>query len=358
MSAKAWLYLCCVAFSGWAPNVHAQAATAPLRVLLLGTPAELERALRTALSPWGMHVDPADAEDYEALPRSTTEAGALARRLDADALVWLSDGVGGPELWLYDVAKAESSARSVPTPPFGATLSAALALSVKTQLRTYETAAPGPASAPEAAATGASPENGDPPSVALDNANPAPPVGDPPYPPNWQILIHAGARGAATTPAVTEFRYALEARWAPWRGSPGGPRLWFAARMDVGLAQAIVSPVFRGEYSELGGGVGVGVQQRLSQLFGVGVQLGASLYSASLSGTLLVNPLPAQQSHFGAALHLRPELELSLGPVGVLLQPALGASLRPHSYVDGENEVLETSRFWWLLGGGVRVNVQ
>lgn len=358
MSAKAWLILCCVAVCGWAADVRAEAATAPLRVLLLGTPAELERALRTALSPWGMHVDAADAEDYEALPRSTTEAGALARLLDADALVWLSDGVGGPELWLYDVAKAESSARSVPTPPFGATLSAALALSVKTQLRTYEPASPGSASAPEVVAAGVSLESGAPPSAALDSANPAPPVADPPHAPDWQLLIHAGARGAATTPAVTESRYALEARWAPWHGSPGGPRLWFATRVDVGLPQAIVSPDFRGEYSELGGGVGVGVQQRLSQLFSVGVQLGASLHSASLSGTLLVNPLHVQQSHFGAALHLRPELELSLGPVGVLLQPALGASLRPHSYVDREYEVLETSRFWWLLGGAVRVNVQ
>jgi hypothetical protein len=173
--------------------------------------------------------------------------------------------------------------------------------------------------------------------------------------------LHAGARGGASSLGLIEGRYGVEGRWAPWASPTSITTLWFGARFDLGLPQTIETDLFRGEYSEIGGGLGAGASVHLSRWLDLGLQLGASVYTASMSGTLLLPELETAEDtrKYGAALYLRPELELSLGSFGFVIQPALGAALARQRYQDqvSEREVMEMSPLWWQVGGAFRVDV-
>src|SRR5689334_6340982 len=94
------------------------------RVLVFQASAPLERALRTALMPWGMSVE--NAAEPSDIPNSVTDAGALARELGADALVWAAPQ--RRELWVYDHTTETLSVRAMPRTALNETRAAALAL--------------------------------------------------------------------------------------------------------------------------------------------------------------------------------------------------------------------------------------
>ena len=75
----------------------------------------------------------------------------------------------------------------------------------------------------------------------------------------------------------------------------------------------------------------------------------------SVSGTFSADQVASERTLFGLDLHVRPELELSLGTFGILVQPALGVSPLRQRYESDDVEVLETQSVWWQLGAGVRV---
>jgi hypothetical protein len=54
------------------------------------------------------------------LPGAAQSAAALARELDAEALVWLSRNADGAALWIYDASKDTVVARPIPDPPLEA----------------------------------------------------------------------------------------------------------------------------------------------------------------------------------------------------------------------------------------------
>jgi hypothetical protein len=117
----------------------------------------------------------------------------------------------------------------------------------------------------------------------------------------------------------------------------------------------VETATFTGEYSEVGTGLGLGVGVRLSRWFELGMQAGAGLSTATLGGTLTRDSTASERRRLGLDLHLRPEMELSLGTLGILVQPALGTSARRQRYKADGVEVFETQAFWWQLGAGVRV---
>ena len=135
-SLRAAVALLALAVSALAAPASAATPARGRRVVLLETPAALERALRTALMPWGMRVARSQTRARPRPPKSPEQARSLARRLRADALVWLAPALQRHELWLYDGSNGTLTTRSVPPPPFDETRAAALALSVKTELRT------------------------------------------------------------------------------------------------------------------------------------------------------------------------------------------------------------------------------
>lgn len=398
-SLTAAVALLALALSASAAPATAAEPEPSRRVVLLQTPAALERALRTALMPWGMRVARSQARAQPRPPKNPEQARSLARRLRADALVWLAPALKRHELWLYDGANGTLTTRSVPRPPFDETRAAALALSVKTELRKGTladatpvvvsdvaaksvapagkedaTALPAPAASELAASEPAADEPPEREPVAPD---PAPAIPEPPAPaaspidtgpsdwtawdaseaPRWKLVLHGSARLGATTLGGSEGRYALEGRWGPWADPSTPATLWLSARVDLGLPRAVGNGRFTGEYSEYDAGLGLGASVRLNRWFEVGVQASAALRTGRVSGTLTEDTTPGDRTLFGLDLHLRPELELSLGTLGILLQPAVGASPTRQRYEADDVEVLETRSFWWQLGAGVRVAI-
>jgi hypothetical protein len=395
----AWVATASLIAASWVAPARASDTERTRRVVLMQSSPALERALRTALMPWGMRVArPQSRARPPATPRNSEQARLLAQRLRADALVWISGSSRRHELWLYDNTSGALTARGVPAPPFDETRAAALALSVKTELRkgtladstppASETAAKSvvsekPAEEPAAAAPAeepavsadasppleASPPKSSeepPPDVAVDAPRRTVIEPSEPYAPSLRLLLHGGARIGASSLNGVEGRYGVEGRWAPWADPSSASTIWFGARFDLGLPQTIATDNFRGEYSEIGAGIGAGASVRATNWLELGGQLGASVYTASMSGTLPREGQVAQDTRkYGAALHLRPEMGLSFGAVGIVIQPALGFALARQLYqvksADGEqitaNEVMEMSPLWWQLGGAFRVDV-
>jgi hypothetical protein len=325
-------------------------------VVLLAPPELLERAVRAALLPWGMRIESVVRDaPTPTLPGAAWRAGALARELDAKALVWLSSNADGAALWVYEATKNTIVARPIPDAPLDRALAAALALSVKTWLRSSEQN-PQPASpvveVPVMPAPLAPVAPAAPPPAAPPNSDGPPPS---PETARWQIAIHAGARRGAFEQSSFEPRYGLELRMSPWQSS-GATRSILAARVEIGAAQGIRSSTFQGVYSEFAAGVSLGLAHRLAEALGVAFHIGATVHRGSVWGTL-PNQIAAEGAEWGAAAQLRPEAELSFGSIGILAQPTIGLSILGERYEVREVVVLETRPVWWMLGGALRAEL-
>ena len=336
-------------------------APALSRVLLIGTARPLESALRTALSPWGFAVGRLESQPVELeLQGVASRAPVLAHELGAAALIWLSTSSReGTSLWLYDATRGTTSARQVPSGSLNARLSAALALSIKTALRSASAAAGADATRAqtERTAAAATPDSSQGSAVSPIDSATRPSSADS-RAAELRLALSAALRRGALSQGRTETRYAAELRWAPW-ARPIWPATdpWFSARFDLGEELPIAGPSFTGRYSQIQAGLGFGVSRRWGSFVDVGAQLGACLDRASLSGTLLSDATPATRVRFGATLFLRPELAFSVGPLALLLQPGMTAALGRQLYVADGQAVLETGHFSWLLGAGLRLNV-
>jgi hypothetical protein len=326
-------------------------------VVLLDPPEQFDRAVRAALSPWGMRIERVVRDaPTPTLPGTALHAGALARELNAQALVWISSNSDGAALWIYEVSKGTITARPIPDVPLDRALAAALALSVKTWLRSSN-------QNPEAVTSPL--ERPMPPAPVAPTARPAPaPVldagsdGSPPSrdAPRWQVVVHAAARRGAFEPTVIEPRYGLEVRVSPWRGA-GATRALLAARVEVGEAHGVRNSSFQGTYSELAGGVSLGIAHRLAEPLRVAFHIGAALHRGAVSGSLLLDGSAADRTEWGAAAQLRPEAELSFGSIGILVQPTVGVTIRGERYEADDEVLLETRPVWWMLGGALRVDI-
>jgi hypothetical protein len=115
------------------------------RVALLNADAELVRAVSIALSPWALQVVALDAQPPPPwVPEAADEARELSVSLDAGAVVWVSVTEKKSAVWVYDAATQRVTSRAQEQlPPFDAPAAAAVALSLKTLLRTSELAPQG-----------------------------------------------------------------------------------------------------------------------------------------------------------------------------------------------------------------------
>jgi hypothetical protein len=101
----------------------------------------------------------------------------------------------------------------------------------------------------------------------------------------------------------------------------------------------------------------VGVSQRLAPLLAAGLFGGAALHRASLSGTLPPVGAPVDEARWLVSAQLRPELELALGPLGVVVQGTIGAPMRKQAYTVDAVEMVGAGSVWWMLGGGLRLDI-
>jgi hypothetical protein len=167
------------------------------------------------------------------------------------------------------------------------------------------------------------------------------------------VLLQAAASAVALEPTPLTAQYGLELRALGWRSEADRQRLWLAARLDAAIPATVSDASFRGSYSRWGGGIAAGVGQHLTPALQANLLGGVTLARSTLAGTLLPDGAAAERSRWQATLHLRPELELRLAPVALMLQPTLCASPRQQSFRAGGVEVLHTRALWWTLGAAV-----
>jgi hypothetical protein len=293
------------------------------------------------------------------LPGTALRAGELARELRAEALVWISANQDGAALWIYEASRDTVRARPFPDRPLDEALAAALALSVKTWLLSpsVEPELAPPPVVDELPAPEATPSEA--PASPARTAAPDEPQEPAPVPPaaRSRLVASTGWRLGARQPRDGEARHGIELRAAPWLSAGGATGLWLGARLETGQAQEAENALFRGTHHEWGGAVTVGVMQRLVPALDVGLHLGAAFSRTRVYGTLLLDGTAAETSRWGATALARPELELSLGAAGLLLQTALGVPLGRERYTADGLELLRTRSLWWMIGGAVRVDL-
>jgi hypothetical protein len=197
-------------------------------------------------------------------------ASQLAQELDVDALVWVTRLEQGSLIWVFDAATGDVTVRRLPESwPFDSAAAAAVALSVKTALRTTAVAPPGE-------------------RLVSRNVLPAdepPEVRAAPLNARRRVTLEVGAAGRW----LTRDALALELHLA---GS-----LWLLAQQNLGLSLgmswspglAIEDPSYRGRYRDSSAFGRACFRPLHGSMFSTTVALGGALHLTALEGTLLAN---------------------------------------------------------------------
>ena len=268
------------------------------RVAVLRPDHELLRAVSLALSPWGIETIGSDA----ALPKSSQPeavqvASRLARQLGVEAIVWITSLKDGSLLWVFDLRTGDVTARILPeTPPFDSAAAAAVALSVKTVLRSSVVA---------------------PPEERF---------GAPSTSPRTDRISAAeiGAGGHWVGEGEVDFRIELAGV------------LWFAAARRVGLSLEVSSgpglqidhPDYSGSYRELVAGAKARFRLVHLQDFSVAVALGGAAHWAMLRGTLAADSRESNVDRLNGSLDFETSVNFEVSN-GVYLGTSLGTVYFP-----------------------------
>ena len=311
------------------------------RVVLIGIDARLACALSTALDPWGLAlVDSDAASPGSSMPSTASSARAIAQQHGARAVIWLGHDPAGYALWVYDASSDRSVSRAVPPPPFTSSVSASLALSVKTTLRMV-TLAPDPPSPPEPSGAVDVPM----PRPLIEPSEPAPLAASPP--PRWQLGVHAGVQLGPLEDDARDARYGVELRWS---STEPGLRRWLALELDAGLPLRVLEPALDGRVWDGATVLAVGVTQPLGGVWAVGAAAGAGLHFTALAGTAPEDGVAVSDLQVNPTLRLRGELQANLGGLGLGLAPAFEYWLRGKRYEVLGVRVLDHRRRAFGLG--------
>lgn len=221
-------------------DAHAEAE----RVVLAGVPDNLADATHTVLVPWQIEIvrthQPLTADPDQA----RRDAGVVAERARAGAVVWLAPAAPGFTLWVYDTSSRQVHSRPLATaPPFDEPTAASVALSIKTMLRHSSVAppaeriAPTPAPAP-APAPGLDLETGQSLEV-------------------FEILARASLRLSVPAPDPDqpgiEPRLALGAAWWPAFAAGFGA----SVEVELGPGLSVSKSGLRGELEDVSASLAV-----------------------------------------------------------------------------------------------------
>ena len=349
-------------------------------VAVAGAPPNVAKAITTALSPWGIHVVAVSATiSTSDVAAATAAARALAKEEDAGAIVWLAVADDGrASLWMYDSETEAVAVRPLTQPrPFDDASAAAIALSVKTLLRTTTMAPPRErAPAPAASASSVAPVSSASAAPSA-SASPAPLASAAPSasasqaPPSPSPAPSASSRAASqTTPARPTWRVeALVFGRAPTGANDGvaiagglAASFWpsvFGHRIGAGLdflagpSLDVSGPRFAGTFSDTSFGATVRARFDRAPL-AIEMDLRPALHLTSLSGTSLATAraLSVTRGDVSVGLFVVPELELGRRiAVGVPL--GLDTFLRTQLYVLGDEAILRVPTFAFDFGGRV-----
>jgi hypothetical protein len=303
------------------------------RVALLNADPPIARALTVALSPWQLGVVPASAlAPIGDLETASAGARVIATDQNADVVVWIAPAQRAGErgsLWVYDTANQQLVVRRlIVSPPFDAAAAAAVALSVKTILRSsplvsqFTQAASDDTSAPSAPSATARPATVEPPpsipvAPAPVEAPAAPSEPEAPHT-SWRFETLIGARTPTGSSAAAE--PCAELGLSLWPREQNGHLGW---GIDVkgGTGLTLSSDTFQGEYRQ--GAIDATARLRAAAARWLSFELrgGPELIVTSFSGqpvsgpsiqTLRANPA----LDFGGVVDFTPWARVNLGLVG------------------------------------------
>jgi len=317
----------------------ADAGAAP-RVVLIGIDQRFACALQTALDPWGLRLIDSDAASPgSSMPSTSLSARAIANEHGARAVIWLGQDPAGFALWVYDAYSDRSVSRPVPEPPFRSSVSASLALSVKTTLMMvgFTSELPDREEQP--------PPDGDTPPPPLPESEAAPRPA-----PHWQLGVHGGVQLGPLDAAQQDVRYGLALRWSP---AAFGLRPWLALGLAAGVPLSVRAPEIEGRVWDAASALAFGVTEPLTDVWALSASAAAALHVTSLSGTATMVGDPVDDLRANPTLRLGAELSANLGLLALALEPSFEVWLRAQRYEVDAVRVLDHRRRAFGLALGV-----
>jgi hypothetical protein len=296
------LFACMVLFAAGGATGETQR-----KIVVLQADQELFRAIVLALSPWEVEATQSEAPLPPASqPEAVQIASQLARELEVEAVVWVSSAERGSLLWVYDTRAGDITTRVLPeTPPFDSAAAAAVALSVKTVLRSSVVA-------PPAERFGARP------------AKPLPPPPPPPPPAERVFALELGAGGNWVAEGQSMLRFELAS--VAW--ILAARRLGVALEASTGPSLPIDDASFRGRYREIVAGAKARFRVIHESDVSVAVALGGALHFTTLEGALVESSLERSVSRLNASLDFETSLSLRISRA-TYLGASLGVAYSP-----------------------------
>ncbi|HEX6277557.1 MAG TPA: hypothetical protein VFZ53_31150 [Polyangiaceae bacterium] len=238
------------------------ASGAERRVVVLQPDEELFRAVALSLSAWGIDTTESDAAPPEpSQPEAVQAASRLARELGVEAVIWISTADRGSLLWVFDARAGDVTTRLLAeTPPFDSAGAAAVALSVKTVLRSSVLA---------------------PPAERFGAQPPAPAPSEPPRA-DRSFALELGAGGYL----VAERQAALRLELAALGWMLASRRLGVSLEFSTGPSLELDDTGFRGRYREIVAGASVRYRVVRERTLSAAVSLGGAAHFTSLEATL------------------------------------------------------------------------
>jgi hypothetical protein len=278
------------------------------RVAVLQPDGELFRAISLALSPWDLQTIQSNAPVPQASqPEAVRAASRLTGELDVEALVWLTEVEQGSLLWVYDADTGDVTTRMIAeSPPFDSAAAAAVALSVKTALRSSAVA----------------------PKDERFGSQPTPPKGDR----LWAVELGAGGQWVN----AKEVAFVGELGGVLWL--PAARRLGFSLDLSYGPGLAVNQANFEGRYREFVAGAKTRFRVIHMPEFSALLLLGTSGHWSMLDGTLGVNSRKVDSNRLNGSIDVETAVNFKVSD-SVYLGASIGGTyfLRYQRYlVDGD----------------------
>jgi hypothetical protein len=279
-----------------APNAMSEGQR---RVAVLTPDEELLRAVSLALSPWGVETIASNTPAPEpSQPEAARMASHVALELGVEAVVWITSTERGSLLWVFDARAGDVTTRLLAeSPPFDGAAAAAVALSVKTVLRSSVVA-------PPAERFGAEPVAPNPDGGA------------------FMLELGAGVHFVAAQAIEPTIELAATAWLAVER------RFGVGLELSAGPGVRIDDPLYRGYYRELAAGGRTRFRVIHEPSIALVVSLGGALHFTRLDGTLLETSDESAVNRINGSLDAEISSSVSIG-TATYLGVSAGAAYFP-----------------------------
>jgi len=280
----------------------------------------LARAITIALTPWDLDVvRAASGPPGATLPAAEQRARGVAADLRADVVVWVTPGGEQSVLWFYDAESQHVGSRVVDAPlPYDEPTAAAVALTLKTLLRTSAVAPPAE-------------------RLAVPRARPEPAV---------HLEAMAGLRLLA--PRTAEPRGGIGVAW--WTRL-AGLRAGLGMAVTLGPGVDIGSEIFTGRYTDASLSPSVRARFDLGQRIVLEPHIGGTLHVTTLDGVVAPDLGGIHASRIDGSLDVGAVIAIRLAAnldVGVFASTSY--MTRYQTYTVGDRNVLDLSSLTGELG--------